>query len=145
MTCNRLLWMWVLSSSVMFFDEPSSRLSSWTWSSWIRTVFSTMPSRSPAIFSAKNRCHSLSVNVMRLSPSSWVRRFATKSASDVTGRYSYACSRSSRTSSASSSASDWYRVASAGSASNSATTVDSDDTAIGSNRATAPSLTQQPP
>lgn len=48
------------------------------WSSLIRTVFSTMPSLSPAIRSRKNRSHSLSENVMPFSASSWVRRLAIR-------------------------------------------------------------------
>lgn len=74
----------------MFLVEPSSRLWVWTWSSWMRTVFSTALSFAPAIFSAKNRRHSASLNVMPLSASSWARRFAMSSASLVSGRYSQA-------------------------------------------------------
>ena len=88
MTCSRLLWMFVLSMSVTFLVEPSSRFRSWTWSSWMRTVFSTMPSLAPAILSEKKRSHSASLNVIPLSASSCTRRFAMSSASLVSGRYS---------------------------------------------------------
>ena len=77
MTCSRLLWMFRLSISRMFLTVPSSRARTWTWSSWIRAVFSTMPSFAPAIFSVKNRCHSASVNSIAFSASSWARRLAT--------------------------------------------------------------------
>ncbi len=80
--------MFVLSISATFLVEPSSRLRIWTWSSWMRTVFSTTPSFSPAIFSVKNRSHSALLNVMPLSASSCTRRFAMSSASLVSGRYS---------------------------------------------------------
>ena len=60
----------------MFLVVPSSRLRSWTWSSWMRTVFSTMPSLAPAILSVKNRSHSASLNLMLFRASSWVRRLA---------------------------------------------------------------------
>ena len=46
--------------------------------------------------SVKNRFHSASENVIWFSASSWTRRFATRSASEVIGRYSYACDCSSR-------------------------------------------------
>ena len=91
----------------MFLVVPSSRLRTWTWSSWIRAVFSTMPSLSPAILSVKNRCHSASENVISFSASSCARRLATSAASLVIGRYSYACSRSSSMNAASSAASHW--------------------------------------
>jgi hypothetical protein len=45
--------MLALSMSITFFIEPSSRFKSWMWSSWMRTVFSTMPSLAPAIRSVK--------------------------------------------------------------------------------------------
>ena len=64
MTCSRLLWMFVLSMRRTFLVEPSSRFRTWTWSSWIRAVFSTIPSLAPAIFSLKNRSHSASENVI---------------------------------------------------------------------------------
>ncbi len=124
--------MLALSINMMFFDEPSSRFRIWTWSSWMRTVFSTMPSLAPAILSRKNRSHSASENVIPFRASSWVRRFAINWASVVTGRYSYAWPCNNRTSSRSRSASDWYAVAPASSGTNSATTVLSADTAMGS-------------
>ena len=64
MTWSRLLWMFDLSIRLMFLLVPSSRLRTWTWSSWIRAVFSTIPSFFAAIRSAKNRFHSASVNVI---------------------------------------------------------------------------------
>ena len=90
MTWSRLLWMFVLSISEMFLVEPSSRLRTWTWSSWMRAVFSTMPSLAPAIFSVKNRSHSPSVNdvVQRLQLGAQV---GDEVGLVVMGRYSYAC------------------------------------------------------
>ena len=88
MTCSRLLWMFRLSISRTFLNVPSSRASTWTWSSWIRAVFSTMPSLAPAIFSAKNRSHSSSVNSIAFSASSCARRLATSADSLGIRRYS---------------------------------------------------------
>jgi uncharacterized lipoprotein YddW (UPF0748 family) len=53
MTWSRLLWMWTLSMSMTFLVVPSSRVRSWTWSSWMRTVLSTMPELALAIRSVK--------------------------------------------------------------------------------------------
>ena len=58
--------MFRLSISRTFLNVPSSRASTWTWSSWIRAVFSTIPSFAPAIFSAKNRSHSLVAELDRV-------------------------------------------------------------------------------
>src|SRR5690606_11435451 len=77
--------------------------------------------------------------------STWVRRFATSCASDVIDRYSYACDCNNRINSRSSSASDWYEPAPAASGMYSATTVLSDETAIGSYFRGVRSLIPLPP
>ncbi|OPZ50965.1 MAG: hypothetical protein BWY91_02757 [bacterium ADurb.BinA028] len=78
--------MWTLSISMTFLVEPSSRASRRTWSSWMRTVLSTMLEFALAIRSAKKRCHSALENRMPLSASSWRRRLATSWPSVVMGR-----------------------------------------------------------
>ena len=58
------------------------------WSSWMRAVFSTIPSFLPATDSLKNRCHSGSVNSILFSVSSWARRLVSSAAALTIGRYS---------------------------------------------------------
>ncbi len=75
------------------------------WSSWMRAVFSTIPSLLLASFSAKKRCHSASENVSLFRASSWTRRLASSWAALVIERRSYfwasSCVMSARSRSAS--------------------------------------------
>ena len=91
----------------MFLVVPSSRVSGWIQSSWMRRVFSTMPSFAAAIEVEKNRLHSQSVNRMPFRASSWRRRLATRAGSSLKTTYSYACRCNCLMKAASSSASVW--------------------------------------
>ena len=100
--------MFRLSINTRFLNVPSSRSSTWTWSSWIRAVFSTIPSFAPAILVVKNRHHSSSENSIAFSASSCARRFAINASSLAIRRCSYAWLRRSSTNATSSAASLWY-------------------------------------
>jgi hypothetical protein len=107
-----------------FLVVPSSRLRSWTWSSWMRTVLSTMPSFAPAIRSVKKRCHSASEKVMPLSALELVAQVGDELALAGDGEVLVGLLlQLSARSAFSRPASDWYAVSLAGPGTNSATTV----------------------
>src|SRR5665811_1043636 len=63
----------------MFFEDPSSRARTCTWSSWTNAVFSTIPWPVFARIEPKNRCHSwsLKVNQFTFSDQEWQRFFGS--------------------------------------------------------------------
>ena len=109
MTCSRLLWMFglvdqrdVLGRAVVALEQLDVVLLD------AHGLLDDALVRSPAIRSLKKRSHSASLKLMPFSASSCARRLATRSASVVMGRYSYACDWRILMNSRSSSASDWY-------------------------------------
>jgi len=136
-----------VSSSLVadiFHDAPAVDADRFLrWTAWQTRVSTHMPDARPlkgaldtSVIIDLERIDPLqlplevAVTAITMADSNCNRRFAVRSASVLTGRYSYAYSWSCLMSAASSSASDWYAVGVTPSGTNSATTVLSALTAI---------------